>query len=55
MQDQVADRVRLFVGTPPDLLVVQSVETGADLLGQMDHEPRPGDVQKGAVNRPFHR
>src|SRR5438105_9100611 len=56
MQQQVSDAVRLFVGTPPNLLVLEQAKTAFDLrqkifrqmiLGLRDESP--ADVTHGSV------
>jgi hypothetical protein len=54
VQHKVAHRVRLLVGPPPQVLLVQNIETLPDLDGELvDHSS--GDVlQKKGVHRVGH-
>ena len=54
MQDQIADRVGLLVGTPPEVLFPERVETRANLAGIFVQQPAPDDLQKLGVEGCVH-
>jgi hypothetical protein len=51
MEDEIADRVRLLVRPPPQVILTQDVETFLDLYREFVNQSRAEVLQQEGVNR----
>jgi hypothetical protein len=54
VQHQVPDRVRLVVGPPPDVLIVQHVKTRPDLARKVVQQPAADHLEKLGAEGSIH-
>ena len=54
VQHEIADGIGLGVGTPPQVVFIQGIETGANLPGKLVEQPVPDHLQKLSIEGCVH-